>query len=64
MEENAIKLVLAAAAAALMTYLAQLIIPIAILCVVMLLDYITGVHAAYTDDIRPAPPLSYSEPNT
>ena len=47
MEENAIKLVLAAAAAALMTYLAQLIIPIAILCAVMLLDYITGVHAAY-----------------
>lgn len=47
MEENAIKLVLAAAAAALMTYFAQLIIPIFILCLVMLLDYITGVHAAY-----------------
>ena len=47
METNAIKLVLAAAMAALMTYLAQIIIPIGVLCLVMLIDYITGVHAAY-----------------
>lgn len=44
---NAIKLALAAAAAALMTYFAQIIIPVVILCLVMLIDYITGVHAAY-----------------
>ena len=47
MEHNTIKLVLAAAMAALMTYLAQIIIPIGVLCLVMLIDYITGVHAAY-----------------
>ena len=44
---NAVKITLAAAAAALMTYFAQIIIPVVILCLVMLIDYITGVHAAY-----------------
>lgn len=47
MEQTTIKLVLAAAMAALMTYFAQLIVPVMILCLVMLIDYITGVHAAY-----------------
>ena len=51
MNENAIKLTLAAAMAALMTYLAQIIIPIGILCLVMLIDYITGVHAAYVNGV-------------
>lgn len=44
---NAIKIAVAAAMAALMTYFAQIVIPVMILCVVMFLDYITGVHAAY-----------------
>ena len=44
---NAIKIAVAAAMAALMTYFAQIVIPVMILCAVMLLDYITGVHAAY-----------------
>lgn len=44
---NAVKITLAAAAAALLTYFAQIIIPVVILCLVMLIDYITGVHAAY-----------------
>ena len=47
METNSLKLVVAAALAALMTYLDQLIIPVMILCFVMLLDYLTGVTAAY-----------------
>ena len=49
METNAVKLVLAAAMAALMTYLAQIIIPIGVLCLVMLIDYITGVMCAVAD---------------
>lgn len=51
MNTNALKLVLAAAMAALMTYLAQIVIPIGILCLVMLIDYITGVHAAYVNGV-------------
>ena len=51
MNENAIKLTLAAAMAALMTYLSQIVIPIGILCLVMLIDYITGVHAAYVNGV-------------
>ena len=51
MHTNALKLVLAAAMAALMTYLAQIVIPIGILCLVMLIDYITGVHAAYVNGV-------------
>ena len=47
MNTNALKLTLAAAAAALMTYFSQILIPVMILCLVMLIDYITGVHAAY-----------------
>lgn len=47
MQENTIKATLAAAAAALMVYANQLVIPVMILCFVMLLDYFTGVHAAY-----------------
>lgn len=44
---NAIKIAVAAAMAALMTYLQQLLIPMILLVVVMALDYITGVHAAW-----------------
>ena len=47
MEENSIKFVISAALAALMTYMAEMVIPVMILCFVMMLDYCTGVHAAY-----------------
>lgn len=49
MGSNALKLSLAAALAALMTYLGQIIVPVLILCGVMLLDYLTGVHAAFVN---------------
>lgn len=49
MGNNALKLVLTAAMAALVTYLEQLIVPVMILCFVMLLDYLTGVHAAFVN---------------
>ena len=49
MEENGIKFALATFLAALMTYLGQIIIPVLILCGVMLLDYLTGVHAAFVN---------------
>lgn len=51
MENNALKLLLAGAMAALMTYLGQIIIPVLVLCFVMLLDYLTGVHAAYKEHV-------------
>ena len=51
MENNALKLLLAGAMAALMTYLGQIIIPVLVLCFVMLLDYLTGVHAAYKENV-------------
>ncbi len=44
---NVLKLSLAAFLAALMTYMGQIIVPVLILCCVMLLDYLTGVHAAF-----------------
>lgn len=47
MGSNALKLSLAAFLAALMTYMGQIIVPVLILCCVMLLDYLTGVHAAF-----------------
>lgn len=47
MDSTEIKLVISAAAAALMTYLSEMIIPVMVLVFVMLLDYCTGVHAAY-----------------
>ena len=47
MNDDAIKLAIAAAAAALMTYAAEVVIPVMILVMVMLLDYVTGVHAAW-----------------
>ena len=47
MENAEIKLAISAAAAALMTYLSEMIIPAMVLVFVMLLDYCTGVHAAY-----------------
>ena len=47
MDNTSIKLVISAAAAALMTYLSEMVIPVMILCFVMFLDYCTGVHAAY-----------------
>ena len=51
MGNNALKLLLAGAMAALMTYLGQIIIPVLVLCFVMLLDYLTGVHAAYKENV-------------
>ena len=51
MESNSLKLLLAGALAALMTYLDQIIIPVMVLCFVMLLDYLTGVHAAYKEHV-------------
>lgn len=47
MENDSLKLVLTAAMAALMTYLDQIIIPVMVLCLVMLIDYLSGVHAAF-----------------
>ena len=47
MDDTSIKFVISAAAAALMTYLSEMIIPVMVLVFVMLLDYCTGVHAAY-----------------
>lgn len=47
MDSTEIKLVISAAAAALMTYLSEMIISVMVLVFVMLLDYCTGVHAAY-----------------
>jgi toxin secretion/phage lysis holin len=47
MDGNVLKLSLAAFMAALMTYMGQIIVPVLILCLVMLLDYLTGVHAAF-----------------
>ncbi|MBO7668764.1 MAG: phage holin family protein [Firmicutes bacterium] len=44
---NVLKLSLAAFLAALMTYMGQIIVPVLILVGVMLLDYLTGVHAAF-----------------
>ena len=48
MGSNSIKLILSAAMAGLMTYLGQMITPVLVLCFVMMLDYVTGVAAAYT----------------
>lgn len=47
MKEDALKMVIAGAAAALMTYAAEVVIPVMVLVFVMLLDYCTGVHAAW-----------------
>ena len=47
MDGNVLKLSLAAFLAALMTYIGQIIVPVLILVGVMLLDYLTGVHAAF-----------------
>ena len=47
MDGNVLKLSLAAFLAALMTYMGQIIVPVLILVGVMLLDYLTGVHAAF-----------------
>jgi toxin secretion/phage lysis holin len=47
MHTDSIKFALAAAAAALMTYFSQILVPVMVLCFVMLLDYCTGVHAAW-----------------
>lgn len=44
---NVLKLSLATFLAALMTYMGQIIVPVLILVGVMLLDYLTGVHAAF-----------------
>lgn len=47
MHETTIKAILAAAAAALTAYMGEILVPVLVLCFVMLVDYITGVSAAY-----------------
>ena len=47
MNDNALKLIFAALAAAVGSYFHQLIWPFAVMVLVMLVDYITGVHAAF-----------------
>ena len=47
MKENAIKAVLAAALGALCAYGIQLLVPVLVLLVVMVLDYITGMTKAW-----------------
>ena len=47
MTDNTVKLIISAAAAAVWSYFHQLVWPFAILVLVMCVDYITGVHAAW-----------------
>lgn len=50
MERDAVKMFVAAACAALWSYARQIVVPLIVLIVVMMIDYISGVLAAWAND--------------